>query len=148
MHCLQGYLTQSCNAILCSVRLTSYFCSCLINALSARFFTPWCTALWWWARLGFDLAWWLHCLQGYLTHSCTALWRPKKYDFDSSLLSWELLFCIFITMLNALHTGNNDSWICLSYQCWWWTNHIIMALDIMLPLSLSGNPKHTGPICL
>ena len=46
------------------------------------YLTPSCNALSCWARLPFVVARWLHCPQGYLTPSCTALLCWAKSPFD------------------------------------------------------------------
>ena len=85
----------------------------------------------------------------YLTPSCTILlwltkfflcdtWWPQILQLYFSLLSWILLLCIFILLLYIKpSTGKSDRWICLSYQCCWWTDHTITYLVIIVTKMIS-----------
>ena len=72
-----------------------------------------CTTLLCLARLPFEVAWWSHCLQGYLTCSCTALlclanlflsnaWWPQISQIYFASFLWKVLLWIFIILIDVI----------------------------------------------
>ena len=95
------------------------------------YLTPSWTALLCWGRSPFVVAWWLHCLQRCLTPSCIIfLCLTKIFLCDTW---WPHILQLYFSLLifHDSDTGNINQLICLSYECWSRTDQIIMYLEII-----------------